>query len=56
MMNLTIDELRMIAKERNIRGYQNISKKQLEDKFPAPFPRSKKASPLTNQHIFCRRG
>ena len=33
MLNLTINELRLIAKRRNMDGYKSLSKKQLEDLF-----------------------
>ena len=36
MLNLSISELRLIAKARNTDGYKNMSKKQLEDLFTKP--------------------
>ena len=36
MSNLTISELRSIVKGRNIDGWQNLSKKELEDLLPKP--------------------
>ena len=54
MLNLTNSEIKLIAKRRNIDGYKNISKKQLEflftksqrSKIPIPIPRPKVFKPI----------
>ena len=50
MLNLTIRELQDIAEKRNIDGYQNISREQLENlfaKLPLPTSTSMTAPRLT---------
>lgn len=46
MSNITMSELRSIAKGRNIAGYKNVSIKELEDlPMSIPIQRSKKQMP-----------
>ena len=50
MLNLTISELSWIAKRRNIDGYKNMSKQQLEN-LVAETQRSEKPMPLPRSLI-----